>query len=160
MNASRSVGLGSQLRRLLELLDGDLEEIYREEHEFYVPRFTPVIKALAVGKPLTIKEISNLSYVSHSAASQTITQLTRHGLVELETGADRRSRLVSLTQKGRELLPWLELRWAATQAAADDLNAELDHPLSELLDQAIARLEATPFSKRIRHFEQVRDPTL
>ena len=51
-------GLGTQLRRLLELLDGDLERIYREDHPFYTRRFTPVMKALAGGSYLTIKEIA------------------------------------------------------------------------------------------------------
>ncbi|MEM1105857.1 MAG: MarR family transcriptional regulator [Pseudomonadota bacterium] len=151
-------GLGSQLRRLLELLDGELEAVYREEHDFYVPRFTPVMKALAAGDALTIKEIAAYSCVSHSAASQTVSKLAGHGLVALACDTDRRSRRVSLTRKGRDLLPWLSKRWAATQAAADGLDAELDHPLSGLLAQAIAHLEARPFSQRIRMCEATEEP--
>ena len=152
-----AVGLGTQLRRLLELLDGDLEQIYREEHDFYVPRFTPVMKALASGAPLTIKDIAAHSSVSHSAASQTVSKLASHGLVAVASNTDRRSRLVSLTEQGRELLPWLSRRWAATKAVADGLDAELDHPLGDVLAQAIAHLEARPFSERIRSCEQAMD---
>ncbi|MEM0930513.1 MAG: MarR family transcriptional regulator, partial [Pseudomonadota bacterium] len=54
-------GLGTQLRRLLELLDGELEQIYRQDHPFYTPRFTPVMKALAADEPLSIKAIAERS---------------------------------------------------------------------------------------------------
>lgn len=147
----RSVdGLGTQLRRLLELLDGDLEAIYRDEHPFYSPRFTPVMKGLASGDSLTIKKIAERSSVSHSAASQTISKLVKLGLVRLVAGEDKRSRLVSLTGDGKGLLPWLNTRWAATQQAANALEEELSHPLASLLAEAISALEDQSFSDRIR----------
>ena len=39
-------GLGTQLRRLLELLDGDVEAVYKEHVPGYVPRYAPIMKAL------------------------------------------------------------------------------------------------------------------
>ena len=153
MNTVSANGLGTQLRRLLELLDGDLEQVYREDHEFYVPRFTPVMKALAGGDRLTIKEIAAQSSVSHSAASQTVSKLVAHGLVRLEPDSDRRSRRVSLTAQGQALLPWLSQRWAATNAAADALDAELAYPLSALLGEVIQLLQTRSFAQRIRAIE-------
>lgn len=150
-------GLGTQLRRLLELLDGELEQIYREDHAFYVPRFSPVVKALAKVDTLTIKQISERSSVSHSAASQTVSKLQRHGLVELNPDTDKRSRRVSLTSEGRRLLPWLSQRWEATTAAASELDQELSSPLSEVLREAITYLEHRPFSDRIRAHEKKED---
>ena len=149
-------GLGTQLRRLLELLDGDLEAIYGEEHPSYSPRFTPIMKALAPGDSLTIKEIAQRSSVSHSAASQTISKLVKLGLVRLVAGEDKRSRLVSLTGDGKDLLPWLNSRWAATQQAANSLEAELSHPLASLLGEAISALEDRSFADRIREAEHER----
>ena len=146
-------GLGTQLRRLLELLDGDLEAIYREDHPFYSPRFTPVMKALASGESLTIKEIAERSSVSHSAASQTISKLVKLGLVRLVAGDDKRSRLVSLTRDGEGLLPWLNARWAATQQAANSLEEDLGHSLASLLGEAISALEDRSFADRIREAE-------
>ncbi len=142
-------GLGTQLRRLLELLDGDLETLYREQHAFYVPRYTPVMKALAAGEPKTIKDIASRSSISHSAASQTIAKMVSLGLVELGVEGDRRYRTVHLSPQGRELLPWLERRWRATESAADALDQELSFPLSRLLAEAISSLETTPFKDRI-----------
>ena len=149
MNTRSADGLGTQLRRLLELLDGDLEKLYREEHPFYVPRYTPVMKALAPGEQLTIKDIAARSSISHSAASQTISKMTQLGLVELGVEGDRRYRKVRLSDEGRALLPWLEHRWLATRRAADTLGKELAFPLSKLLSEAITRLEAESFRERI-----------
>lgn len=143
-------GLGTQLRRLLEMMDGDVEAIYRRDHPFYVPRFTPVMKALSKEQPLSIKEIAACSSISHSAASQTVAKLVDHGLVELVAdAADRRSRLAALTPDGQSLLPWLEERWRATNAAAAELENELSFPLSRLLAEAISQLEHKPFASRI-----------
>ena len=154
MTKRQADGLGTQLRRLLELLDGELERIYREDHPFYTPRFTPVMKALSVEDHLAIKDIAALSSVSHSAASQTVARLSEHGLVALSPDTDRRGRRVSLTAEGRRLLPWLSVRWRATNAAADEFDKELARPLSAVLKEAIQLLEQRPFSERIRAHEE------
>lgn len=150
-------GIGTQLRRLIELMDGDLDKIYRERHPFYTPRFTPVMKALMGGGRQTIKDIASQSNISHSAASQTVSLLAAKGLVQLEVGEDKRDRFISLTQDGERLLPWLEDVWDATTRAADALDAELAHPLSELLAETIERLEKQPFAERIRQEQRVGD---
>ena len=149
MNKKPADGLGTQVRRLLELLDQDVEAVYRETHPTYVPRFTPIMKALARGEPLSIKDIAERSSVSHSAASQTISRMTALGLVELQAADDGRQRMVVLTEEGAELLPWLQARWSATQAAADGLDNQLAYPLSKLLSEAIALLEEKSFKDRI-----------
>lgn len=158
MTDHSSDGLGTQLRRLVELLDGELETLYRAEHPYYVPRYTPVMKALSTGEPLSIKAIAEQSSVSHSAASQTVTRLKGHGLVKLSPDADRRSRKVTLTEAGRDLLPWLETRWRATTRAAEALDGELTVPLSQVLAEAISRLEDTGFADRIAAFTQNAEP--
>lgn len=103
---------------------------------------------------MTIKGIAERSSVSHSAASQTVSKLEKHGLVQVEADVDKRSRRVSLSPEGRRLLPWLSHRWAATTAAASELDSELKSPLSELLRQAIDHLEHRSFSDRIRAHEK------
>ncbi len=150
MEQLRANGIGTQLRRLIELMDGDLEAIYREEHPFYTPRFTPIIKALAEADGLTIKEIAAQSNISHSAASQTISRIIDEGIVQSAVDDDRRARLISLTKEGARLLPWLKDQWDATQRAADELDSELSHPLSALLAEAIRHLESRSFAERIK----------
>jgi DNA-binding MarR family transcriptional regulator len=149
--AHAGYGLGTRLRYLLELLDGDVESIYREAGlSGYRPRYTPVMRTLDEVGAATIKTIAERAGASHSAISQTVAQMTRAGLVRTRPGADARERMVSLTPAGRRLLPRLAGLWANTAAAAKALDAELPHTLSAAIEQAIAALEGKPFRERVR----------
>jgi Mn-dependent DtxR family transcriptional regulator len=75
-------------------------------------------------------------------------------LVEQVAGSDGRERAVRLTRRGKALLPKLEVRWRATNAAAEELDHELSERLTEGVEEAIAALEARPFKQRIRASEQ------
>lgn len=143
------VGLGTQLRRLLELLDGDLEAVYAEAVPGYRPRFTPVVKALRSG-PLTIKALAADAGVSHSAASQTVSRMIREGWLTHQVGDDARERMIRMTGKLRAALPALEAQWARTDAAARALEVELGAPLGAMISDAVKALEARPFRDRVR----------
>jgi len=154
MNNQIVDGLGTQLRRLIQMLDGDLEYVYRRDGLAYRPRYTPVMKALSRSSDQTIKEIASLSSISHSAASQTVSKMMAEGLVEQKVGSDGRQRLVGLTKHGRSLIPILRVRWEATQHAAEQLDRELSVPLSKLLAEAIVALSERRFAERIAEYEE------
>lgn len=153
MNIKKADGLGTQIRRLIELLDGDVEAIYQQnlpnDAPEYVPRYTPIMKALASGEPTSIKTIAAQSSISHSAASQTMSKMKQLGLVDTRVDVDSRYRLVYLTAAGEKLLPALQQQWQATTKAAIQLDRELPYPLSQMLEEAIEHLEAKPFKNRI-----------
>jgi DNA-binding MarR family transcriptional regulator len=144
------IGLGTGLRRLLELLDGDLDAHYARSIPGYRSRYTPIMKALAGGGSLTIKTIAAASGVSHSAASQTVSRMAAENLVEWEVGADARQRMIRLSGKGRDLLPTLRVQWRRTASAALELEREIALPLAQAVARAIAALEAKPFGDRVR----------
>jgi len=75
--------------------------------------------------------------------------MMERGLVQFEPGGDARERIVALTATARAMVPKLERHWQATNAAARMLDTELSMPLSDLLQEAIAALERSPFSERI-----------
>ena len=144
-------GLGTQLRTLLELLDGELESIYAEEGLDYRPRFTPVLRALLDEAPLTVGQIAAKAGISQPAATQTLTlMVTRNWVTPLADAADARRRLYEPSAKARKALPRLQANWAATGGAARGLDAELSTPLSALLDEAIAALRKRSFPQRRR----------
>ncbi len=147
---TRAELLGTQLRHLLELLDGAVAEVYRGlGMAGFRPRYTPILRVLAADGPQSIRELAKATSVTHSAASQTVAQLTREGYVELEPGRDARQRIVHLTPAARSMLPKLEAEWAATTAAASELEDELPFSLSELLAATTAALERRSFRERI-----------
>ena len=146
-------GLGTRLRHLLELLDGDVEATYRDAGlAGYRPRYTPVVRILTERGEASLKAIAAAAGTSHSAVSQTVAQMARAGLVALRPGSDARERLASLTPEARALLPRLQAIWADTDAAARALEADAHGPvaLSTAIDAAIAALERSPFRERIR----------
>lgn len=142
--------LGTRLRHLLDLLDGDVAAVYEDLglHGFR-PRFTPVVRALAAAGPASIRDLARATGVTHSAASQTVAQMAKENLVRLTPGADARQRIVHLTAKAESLLPTLDAEWAATTAAATEFEAELSFPLSRLVTEALDALRRRPMHQRI-----------
>ena len=96
-------GLGTKLRHLLDLLDGDVERLYRELGVDFRPRYYPVFRALLDEGAGTIRAIEAHSGLTHSALSQTIAGLRRAGLVTAKRGDDGRERWIHLTDKRRRL---------------------------------------------------------
>jgi DNA-binding MarR family transcriptional regulator len=143
-------GLGTLLRHLLELLDGDVERTYAELGLDYRPRFTPVVRALLESEPRSIREIADHSGLTHSAVSQTVAEMKRAGLLSLvKDRADARARQARLAPRCRAMLPRLEQQWSATNSAADGLDEELSNSLRAAVTDAIAALERNPFRQRI-----------
>lgn len=144
-------GLGTQLRHLIELLDGAVAAAYEEAGLAYRPRYTPVMRALVEKDALTLGEIAARAGITQPAATQTVGLMIKEGLLVAEAGRhDARQKVVRLSDQGQAMLPILRACWQATKAAADGLDAELSYPLSAAMNDAIAALEAKPFDQRIR----------
>jgi MarR family transcriptional regulator, organic hydroperoxide resistance regulator len=146
-------GLGTQLRHLIELLDGAVADRYAEVGLGYRPRYTPVMRALIEQEPQTLGQIAQHAGITQPAATQTVALMAKEGWVSVEAAAsDARQRVISLTEQGRSALPKLQACWQATRRAADELDAELSVPLSQVLGEAITALEKRSFGERIaRH---------
>lgn len=155
--SSASPTLGTLLRSLIDHLDGEVEAAYSAEGLAWRPRYTPVLRTLTRLGPTSIKAIAVDIGVSHSAASQTVSQMAREGLVALTGGADARERIVTLTPATEALAPALERQQIATNAAAADLDAELSAPLTEVLREAIAALNRRRFGSRIADAAKTQD---
>ncbi len=144
-------GLGTQLRHLIELLDGAVQHAYTEAGLDYRPRYTPVMRILAQQPSATIGQLAELAGITQPAATQTVALMKKEGLLQvLAGGVDGRQRVVQLSPQGEALLPQLQACWQATKHAADSLDAELAFPLSACLADAIAVLGERPFGERIR----------
>jgi len=143
-------GLGTRLRHVLEILDGDVAKFDADLGlGDYRPRFSPVVRALVTLGPSSIRDLARAISVTQSAASQTVAQMSRSGLVTLETGADARQRIVRLTARAEAMLPTIEAEWAVTEAAVRELEAELPFPLSETLAAILRAVERRSFRQRL-----------
>ncbi len=113
------------------------------------PRFAYPLIRLAHTGPLTIKALAESLELTHSAVSQTVSALRTEGLVRTVPGPDARTRVVELTQRARDLVPFLEAEWRATEAAAAELDAALPVSLAEFAATLRAHLDEKPFLERI-----------
>lgn len=142
--------LGTRLSHLLELVDAAIGEVYDDIGlPGFRPRFSPVVRIVAAAGNCSIRDIATATGVTHSAASQTVARMAAAGLVTTEPGADARTRIVALTRRAHDLLPTLEAEYAATTAAATELESELSAPLSQILDEAFEALRRRPMRQRI-----------
>src|SRR3981189_3116226 len=109
--------IGTQLRHILELLDGDVAKVYAQLGlGEYRPRFSPIVRTLVAEGPLSIRDLAGAVGVTHSPASQTVSQLVRSGFATLKPGTAARQPIVPLTPRTRDLLPTIEAEWKATTA--------------------------------------------
>ncbi|MEV0583094.1 MarR family transcriptional regulator [Nonomuraea sp. NPDC050310] len=142
---------GTLMRTLYERTDGAIAQIYADLGlPDYRPRYSPIVRALVTSGPMTIRDLAAAASVTHSAASQTVSQMRRAGYLDLHPGpTDARQRIVHLTDRCRAALPLIEAEWQATALAMRDLDAELPIPLADLLEAALAALDRRPFHDRL-----------
>jgi DNA-binding MarR family transcriptional regulator len=153
-------GLGTQLRHLIELLDGAVQQAYVDAGLDYRPRYTPVMRVLAQQQSATIGQLAELAGITQPAVTQTVALMKKEGLLLVAaSGEDGRQRVVRLSREGEALLPRLQACWLATRRAADSLDADLEFPLSECLAEAIAVLGQRSFGDRIRDASKKVRPT-
>jgi len=142
--------LGTLLRHLIELLDGAVEQAYVDAQLDYRPRYTPILRSILAIGPASIRDLARHAGLTPSAASQTVAQMARVGLAQLQRGTDMRQQVVSLTSKATAMVPTLERIWQVTNRAADELDSELAYPLSRIVEDAISALERQSFGDRIK----------
>jgi DNA-binding MarR family transcriptional regulator len=139
------------LRLLQEALDNDIAALYDEAGIAGVrTRFVGPLIRLGRHESMTIQELATAMQVTHSAMSQTAAAMRAAGLAEPAGGGDGRTRRVRLTERGRELLPFLEAEWRATEATVRELEAEIAYPLSRVVEDIEAVLAIRPFRDRLR----------
>ncbi|MEU9335528.1 MarR family transcriptional regulator [Streptomyces sp. NPDC048290] len=138
------------LHTLLAALDAEIEQVYVDRGITGVrPRFAYPLIRLAHTGPLTIRELAESLDRSHSAVSQTVAALRKEDLVTSEPGADARTRRIDLSERGRALVPFLEAEWRATHASLTELDAEVPHPLTEVVEELRRALDRRPMRRRV-----------
>jgi DNA-binding MarR family transcriptional regulator len=138
------------LRLLQEAMDADIARVYAEAN---VPDVRPTwvleLLRLHARGPMTITELAGSVQRTHSALSQKVAAMRAAGLVRTTTGADGRTKAVTLTAKAQALAARLALEWRATEAAVAEIEAEIPYPLSQVVTDIEAALARKSFHDRI-----------
>ncbi|MFB8266796.1 MarR family winged helix-turn-helix transcriptional regulator [Streptomyces sp. NPDC055955] len=144
------------LHQLLSVMDAEIEQVYVERGiEGVRPRFAYPLIRLAHTGPLTIRELAESLNRSHSAISQTVAAMRKEDLVTSEPGPDARTRRINLTERGRSLVPFLEAEWRATHATVAELDGEIPHAMTAVVEEVRRALEHRSMRERIlRHLTE------
>lgn len=133
-------------------MDAEIEQVYVERGIKGVrPRFAYPLIRLAHTGPLTIRELAESLNRSHSAISQTIAAMRKEDLVTSEPGPDARTRRIDLTERGRSLVPFLEAEWRATHRTVAELDGEVPHALTAVVEELRRAFEQRSMRQRILH---------
>lgn len=145
----RTAGLGELLRYTAELVDQGAETVYRDMGLDYRARYTPVMRAIA-GGARTVGEITDASRLTQGAISQTVGLMIQQGLLErLPMAEDARKSALAFTADGRALLRRLEPHWSLVFEVIGTLEAEIGHPLLDVLEATASALEHKGFAARL-----------
>lgn len=148
---TRSQDRWQPLRDLLAEAEAEIENVYAARGLHGVrPRYAYPLIRLAHTGPLTIGELAESLGRTHSAISQTLAGMRREGLIDSEPGEDARTRRITLTERGRSLVPFLEAEWRATERAVAQLDDEvMPHSLSRAVVATVEALRRRSMKDRI-----------
>jgi DNA-binding MarR family transcriptional regulator len=149
MSTKPNPGLGELLRYVTELVDLGAEERYRELSPGYRARYTPVLRAMAAGAA-TVTDITEATHLTQGAVSQTIALMVIDGILVKRPMEDARKSGLHLSPKGRSLVKKLQPNWEVTFEAIAALEAEIGHPLRQILETTAEALEREGFAQRLK----------
>jgi DNA-binding MarR family transcriptional regulator len=142
--------LGSRMRRIGERLQADTQQFIDEAGLGIQAGQYPFLAAIDGAGPLTIGELAQSVGITQPGATRTVGQLLDLGLVDMQPAPDdQRRRLVSLTEKGKQLVDVSRAEvWPRIAAAVADLCGGLDGPLLDQLATIEDGLAAASLMRR------------
>lgn len=152
MSTKTNSGLGELLRHVTELVDLGAEERYRDLSPGYRARYTPVLRAMVAGKS-TVTDITDATHLTQGAVSQTIALMVADGILIKRPMEDARKSGLHLSAKGRALLKKIQPNWEITFGAISALEAEIGHPLRDILAATAEALARENFAQRLKRAE-------
>ncbi|MBB5714174.1 MarR family winged helix-turn-helix transcriptional regulator [Sphingomonas aerophila] len=114
------------------------------------PRGASMLLLIDDQRQIGVVEISRHLRLSHPLIVRMAREFQERGLVNINSDpSDGRRRVLSPTEKGRREAVALRDFNSKIGAMFDDVFAEIGAPVSSILDQFDAALDATPISKRL-----------
>jgi len=120
-----AVAIASRLRSLTDLLVRDMVKIYKEQNIDFEPRWFTFLHLLNTKGKLSITEIAKELNQSHPAVNQVASSLEKKKIILSEKDKnDKRRRIISLSNKGKELIQECDQIWKTVDNVANNLVNE------------------------------------
>jgi DNA-binding MarR family transcriptional regulator/GNAT superfamily N-acetyltransferase len=146
--------LGSRLKRLAERMQSQVIRLVEQADLPLQPSHMPLLGTLDRDGPQTISVLTEAVQVAQPTITRAISHLTELGLVEINREQrDQRHKTVRLTEAGRAALDRAKiLVWNRTEAAVEEVLAELDASFLNNLTALEALLIQEPLDVRARRY--------
>ena len=126
--------IGHAQRSFARLVDGPLRELGLAIGQL------PVLVSLKQGEALTQAELARIARVEQPSMTQLLTRMERDGLIQrIPDPADKRVRLISLTDRARKLLPRAK---AVMEAMSNEALKGFSTSDIQTLDTLVKRINA------------------
>ena len=141
----------TRFRRISEKLYIDGDQVYKDAGLHFKASWFPVYYTLALSEsPLTILQIARQIDFSHITVKNVLRELEAAELVSIEINpADKRSKLVSLSNKGHKLIYRLKPIWLSFASALKKIFQSGHPDFMNILDRIDHQMERKPIPKMI-----------
>jgi len=144
--------LGSRFKRLSDKYLSNVYRIYREQNIDFEPSWFSIFYLLDRYNQITISDISQMLDLTQSAISQMVSTLESKNLVKVEVHSrDKRVRVVSFTEKGKELLASVKPIWKLIKSRMREMldEGENSRYLLDALEEIEVSFERKPLVDRV-----------
>jgi DNA-binding MarR family transcriptional regulator/predicted GNAT family acetyltransferase len=140
----------SRIKRLSESLMQDVGRIYKEQGFDFEPKWFLIFFQLSQQKAMSVTELAKAVGITYPAVNQLAAEMAGSGLVDSKSDPkDKRKRLISLTEKGRALMPSIKPLWKVIETSTSELLGELDCNFLQMIGQIEDALEDKSMYQRV-----------
>ncbi|KAA9345712.1 bifunctional helix-turn-helix transcriptional regulator/GNAT family N-acetyltransferase [Adhaeribacter soli] len=156
--AAGKMALGSRLRKLSDTVTEDALKIYGLYNVKLEPRWFPVFYMLAEKERLAVTEIAQEIGQTHASVSQIVKEMKKQDLVmETKDAKDGRKTMLSLSEKGKAMVPNLKQQVTDVQQAVEDLFREMQYDLWKAMEETEFLLGQQNLFERVKNKMKARE---
>ncbi len=143
---------GSRFRRIYEKMQIDGDKAYKESGLGFKSSWFPVYYVLSKSQqPQTVMEITDQIAFSHITVKNIVNELNDEGLIIIFPNPnDKRSKLISLSEKGHALLQQLKPIWSSFSDSLKNILTSGHPDIINILKRIDYELNKDPLNERLR----------
>lgn len=154
-NLDGAITIASRTRRFSDLLFAQVQELYDlRERSFKTSWFATLATLRQEGK-IDFKTLASRNNISSAAVSQLVKELEELGLVKLVPGQDKRSRWISLTEKGEKKIDSVIPDLLDVRNVVAEIFGDFEQPMIKALEEVTKQLKTKSVVQRALGIEIV-----
>lgn len=147
-NLSGVITLASRMGRLSDLLFQQVQDLYDYRMRGFKSSWFAILATIQREGKTDFKTLASRNNISPAAVSQSMVEIEKLKLVKILKGKDKRSRVISLTDKGEQLLNSIAPDLADIEATLHDLIGKNDGLIIDALGKLERELKNRPLVER------------